>query len=436
MSVIIYGVRPYGRVDAHGGEHAQTSFFHLWFVPLIPTSSFWVTHETVDGAAGYSIDMHGKSVLAGYIRMWGPVAAIGTMIAGLTGSPLFLGFSLFAIALTVWSWTWRNLRGEAALRRSDFNLVAFGTRCDPKHLPDELRIAFKRNLDDRWNELKPDRTPNEIARHGTKNANEAIVAYGLLRLAAVMRGRAGKDEDADADRILAGAHTALAVGEGPYREGVQAAPATGSLASVVSAMAVAQGALTGMSREARAEQLARQKRRSRWQLVGLVAATLFALPAGIMLFVESVRPINEVTLAELRSSHPPLEHSVRVTCDAVEEPIWEEVDSRGNPTHRIAMCVMGKYLLPLRLEVEEPMPTSTFEGKLRAVSENLLWVRDGLRHEPVLDARSLDVYMDDTDPGERIFIGIVGLALALAIPVLWGLWFRARRRRKAELAAL
>src|SRR5258705_7313002 len=72
VSVIIYGVRPYGTVEAHGGEHAETHFFHIWFVPLIPTSSHWITQRTHEGSRGYSIDMHAKSVLAGYLRVWGP----------------------------------------------------------------------------------------------------------------------------------------------------------------------------------------------------------------------------------------------------------------------------------------------------------------------------------------------------------------------------
>ena len=93
------------------------------------------------------------------------------------------------------------------IRRSDFNLVAFGTRCEPHRMSDELKSEFKTALDTRWNALKPDRSPNDIARHGTKDAKAAIVAYGLLRLAGAMRGRAGREEDADADRILDGAHT-------------------------------------------------------------------------------------------------------------------------------------------------------------------------------------------------------------------------------------
>ena len=78
MSVIIYGVRSYGRVDAHAGEHAQTKFFHIWFAPLVPVGSWWVTPT-----GGHSIKPNLKSIAAGYLRIWGLIATIGLLTAGL-----------------------------------------------------------------------------------------------------------------------------------------------------------------------------------------------------------------------------------------------------------------------------------------------------------------------------------------------------------------
>jgi hypothetical protein len=434
VSVIIYGVRPYGTVDVHGGEYAETSFFHIWFVPLVPTSSHWITGKTADGSTGYSIDMYGKSVLAGYSRVWGPAIALGAFVAGTGGNPIMLLISALAIALTAWSWTWRNVRSEAAKRRSDFNLVAFGTRCEPRRMTHELQAAFKSTLDKEWNERKPDRSPNEIARHGTKDAHEAVIAYGLLRIAGAMRGRDGREEDADADRILDGAHSTLAVGEGPYREGVQQSM-TGSLATVVQSMAVAQEAMRESAPQARAERLVQQKRRSRKQLVGLILATPFALGA-VALFVQAVTPTRDVTISELRSMKPPTGRTVRVTCDSVHGPLWEEIDNHGRGGDRVALCVLGQYALPVLLDSDTAVPSSVVEGKLREINDNALWVRDGLRKDADLDAHSLDVFVDSSDPHEKIFLGIFGLGIALAVPVLWVLWFRARKRRKAEAATL
>ncbi|HEY5944896.1 MAG TPA: hypothetical protein VIV40_05365 [Kofleriaceae bacterium] len=435
MSVIIYGVRPYGTVEAHGGEHAQTQFFHIWFAPLIPTGSYWITgRDGSTGQRGYSIGLHGKSVLAGYARVWGPIAALGTFVAGLDGNPLLLLISALAIALTVWTWTWRSVRGEPAQRRSDFNLVAFGTRCEPRRMGKELLGAFKRALDDRWHARKPDRTPNDIARHGTKDANEAIIAYGLLRIAAVVRGRAGREEDRDADRILEGAHSTLAFGEGPYREGVQEAPVSGSLAHVVKGMAVAHEVTADSSPEARAERATQQKRRSRKHLAGLILATPIALGMGAM-FVHNMLPTRDVTIKELRATHPPTGRSVRVTCDSVEEPLWEELDSRGRTEHRITMCVLGQYLLPVQLDSDSAVPTKVIEGELREVTPRLVWVREGLSREPELEVRTVDVFVDASrSPYEKIPMDIFALAFVLGVPALWVLWFRARRRRKAEAA--
>jgi hypothetical protein len=432
VSVIIYGVRPYGIVESHGGEYAQTSFFHLWFVPLIPTGSFWVTNETEEGKAGYAIDMHAKSVIAGFARVWGPVAALASFGAGMAGNPIMLLVSALAIALTAWTWSWHSVRGEAARRRSDFNLVSFGTRCEPHRMANELLASFKAALDARWNELKPDRSPNEVARHGTKNANEAIVAYGLLRVAAATRGRAGREEDADADRILDGAHSTLATGEGPYRGGVQEPTITGSLSMIVSAMAAAQQLLVTQSPQARAQRLAKAKRRSRWQALGLVLATPTAF-SGVLMFRDAIRDTQDVTLKQLRAMSPPLGRTVRVTCDAVQAPVFVE-EVRSKARSRIAMCELGNYLLPVQLDADDARPTKIVKGELKRVHERLLWVRDGLSQEPELEARTLDVYIDASDPHEKLFIGIFGLGIACALPLLWWLWFRARRRRLAEAA--
>jgi hypothetical protein len=142
-----------------------------------------------------------------------------------------------------------------------------------------------------------------------------------------------------------------------------------------------------------------------------------------------VRPTRDVTISELRSIHAPTGRTVRVTCDSVEGPLWEEVDTHGKAGDRVAICVLGQYALPVLLDHDTAMPAKTVEGELREINENMLWVRDGLRADAELDAHSLEVFVDSSDPHERIFVGIFGLAFALGLPVLWVLWFRARKRR-------
>ena len=72
--IVIYGTRHYGVVDERGGEYALTRFAHIYWLPLFPVGSMWVTRTTEDGYRGHTIGLSGKSVLAGYARVWGPIA--------------------------------------------------------------------------------------------------------------------------------------------------------------------------------------------------------------------------------------------------------------------------------------------------------------------------------------------------------------------------
>ena len=439
MSVIIYGVRDYGRVDAHAGEHAQTKFFHIWFAPLIPVGSSWVTPT-----GGHSIKPNLKSIAAAYLRIWGVVATIGLLSAGLqqlgakslAGTGMLIAAACFA-ALTAWSWTWRNLRGAAAQRRSDFNYVAFGTRCEPSRRFAAERAELKRNLDRRWNERAPSRNPNEVAAHGASDAGEAVLAYGLLRLSAIDRGKAGASDGVDADRILHGQHTSPSVDDGPYRAGVRSptdAKTAAGLADLVSAHAAATRPVVIANAPDRAWELRRAKRRSRLHFAGLVLLTMTAL-GGVGLFVSSLLPTLKITLKEVRSANPPKTRVVELTCDAIEAPLWEEYNDRRTTTARIAMCQLGRYYVPVKFPATGELPSRVVTGKLYEITGRELWVREGLRTEPELEAQTTDLYIDATQDRDW-GVGAFGLALALATPVLWVLWFRARRRRKATERAL
>lgn len=435
VAVILYGLRNYGRVDAHAGEYAQTRFFHLWFAPLFPTGSSWVTGPRADGTNAHAIKLEPRSVAAGYLRVWGPLVAIGNLGAGATAGATGAGAAHWIVAaiatlLTAWSWSFRNLRGAAAIRRSDFNLVAFGTRCEPKRLLAPHRLAVKRALDRRWTERAPSRSPNEVAAHGAADTAEAVLAYGLLRLSAIERGRAGASDGADADRLLAGHHEAPATDDGPYRAGVSAPldPATGpGLAELVQQRAAA-ATVGAVAAPAHSYERGRLRRRSRQQFAGLVVLTLAAF-GGVLAFAMSLRPTLAVGLAELQSMHPPLTRRVSLTCDAIDAPRWTETDRHGEPTARIAMCHLGKWLLPLKLGVDGAVPRTVVTGKLYEVDDRHAWVRDGLREDVQTDAKSLDVYVDTTRGDSDRVAGVFGLALAIGTPVLWVLWFRARRRR-------
>lgn len=434
MPVIIYGVRDYGRVDAHAGEHAQTSFFHVWFAPLFPVGSSWVTGPRPDGTNAHGIRLHAKSIAATYLRIWAPIIGVSCLSAGLGKlhvAPLIAAAILFM--LSAWSWTWRTLRGSAAIRRSDFNFVAFGTRCDPSRMFAPHRAVVKKDLDRRRAERSPKRSPNEVAQHGAADAAEAVLAYGLLRLSAIERGKAGASDGCDAERILAGEHEASATTEGPYRAGPAAqtdAATQAALAALVEQRAAEAVQRPGWIKIDQDEDRRRAKRKSRWQLAGLVFLTLAAV-GGTLAFVASLQPTREVSIKELRGIRPPHGRIVTATCDRIDEPVWFETDKQGRTVSQIAMCYLGQYAVPIKLAADDTVPTRVITGKLREVNDRLVWVSKGLRTEPGLEARTLDVFIDATDTSDLV-AGAMGLSLLIITPVLWVLWFRARRRQFAR----
>lgn len=75
--ILFYGVRQYGRIDEQAGTYVATQFAHLWFVPLFPVRSHLVLGEGGDGRFnGIAIPLSGRSVAAGYLRIWGPILTL------------------------------------------------------------------------------------------------------------------------------------------------------------------------------------------------------------------------------------------------------------------------------------------------------------------------------------------------------------------------
>jgi len=178
---VIYGTAFYGQVDSHGGQHQLTKFFHIYYVPLLPVDTMWVTQDAGRGYNGHAVQMSGRSVLAGYARVWGPIAATAAVVTGSPASMLAAG--AFA-ALTAWTWKWRALRGARERRRSDFHLRAFGTRCDPLRMEEGLASVLQAHVAERWAQVSDGNTPEDVARLGAANPGQAVLAYASLRLAA------------------------------------------------------------------------------------------------------------------------------------------------------------------------------------------------------------------------------------------------------------
>ena len=439
MAVIIYGSHEYGKVDEHAGEYAVTRFFHLWWLPLFPTGSTWIAGRTSEGAYGHGIKLHGKSVLAGYLRVWGPLVALGNAIAVLETPGLGHAIAtLVSIALVAWTWSWRSLRTERARRRSDFNFVAFGVRCEPRRMRPEQRALVKRDLEARWQAQKPDGSPNDVARHGAKDPAQAVLAYGLLRLAAAERGRAGAAEDGEADAILDGTQVPSGIVDGPYRGAQTAAtgsaPSGATLADLVEVRLAERVAANPDLVPTKADLETQFKRKRRRYRLGLGVATFMSLGA-IVPVAMALQPTIDVGITELRAVKPPTTRLVRVDCSAIDGPLWEETTSRGRSTAAYSMCTVGRYLLPIKHEVGETLAPGIIEGKLSWIDTNALWVREGLATEPELEARSLDVYLDTDGKSDRVFSAFIGALFVLGTPLLWVAYRRWRRRMLAAIAA-
>lgn len=216
--IVIYGTRHYGQVDSHDGEYAVTRFAHVYWLPLFPVGSAWITDGTNDDLRGHKVRISGRSIAAGYARVWGPIATIAAIATGGLGGLVTAGV---AAAMTGWSWSWWRLRDARELRRSDYHLLAFGTRCDPLRMPRDLIDALRPSLEQRWSQVSDGRTPDDVARFGGANPAQSVLAYAMLRLAArtAPGEHAAKARDAS-DRILdalAGTDASSLLEGGPYR---------------------------------------------------------------------------------------------------------------------------------------------------------------------------------------------------------------------------
>ncbi len=70
--MIVAGTRLAGKVDESRTGFVATRFIHVWAVPLIPLSTWFVTE-----AGARPLPFSFKSMLVGYVRGWSVAAALG-----------------------------------------------------------------------------------------------------------------------------------------------------------------------------------------------------------------------------------------------------------------------------------------------------------------------------------------------------------------------
>jgi hypothetical protein len=429
MSVAIYGRKSFGRVHAHDGEFADTQFVHVNLVPLIPLRSVWVTLDAGNTERlGFPIKVHLWSVVAAYLRVWAPVVALIVFVA--SGATAALAAAGGLVALSAWSWTWRSRRGELARRRSDFDRVALGSRCDPAWMTAALRDKLARGLTAQLSKRDDARPPDDVARFGARDLDEAVLAYGLLRVAGARSGAAR----AAADRLLSSSFETLPSEGGPYRE--QVASSVPELGAAISAAARAHAEAARLRARAARIELAPSWYERPWvQLIGLATLTVIASAMVVIRVVGLVLPRVVDDQALLRD--PSVDRFVTVRCDRVPDEGWDVLNG-SKLVKRLTLCECGGHTLPVLSVADEPIDGATLLGELRELprhgSPKEPWV-GLLRGNAELKHRLYGVYLY-RNPLDRRFSAAFAVLLTAGAAVGWVLWLRAfRSRRRARVTA-
>lgn len=117
--IIVWGTKLYGKVDEiEGVGYVATQFGHLFWLPLIPFQSFFVTRDGKHDFDGVPIGLNLKSVLAGYGRVFSVLFILGGLGAlnalynphevldaeKIRSAKIGIGLGLFSIPLCIASY--------------------------------------------------------------------------------------------------------------------------------------------------------------------------------------------------------------------------------------------------------------------------------------------------------------------------------------------
>nr|HEX4315276.1 hypothetical protein [Kofleriaceae bacterium] len=407
-----FGERLYGHVDEDDyGEHANTTFFHVWYLPIIPLRSWWFKQ-----GKAHPIALHGKSIASVYLRLWAVIAALLAVATGTVAGFVVAGA---LAALSAWSWTWRR-RPAAHRRRGDLDGQAFGLRCGADRLSDAHRAQSKVLLEARWEQRGGGRSPEDVATHGARSADEAVLAYGLLRLAALERGGAdGAAANAAADAVMRGDFDPKD-GAGPYREaaapGAPDAPADAAREQEI----VDRMRLAAVNASMRAREPRPMNTKLAVGLLSACTASAIAIAAALALPVLSVRHATAADLTTWNAGE-----LIAVDCVKVEYGPHVPVTDRDEDPAAVrsdTQCELigdasGK-MLAVTWQHQEPRPS--FTGVIEV----------GAPRDPyAAPFYPVHVRVDD-----KVFNHLAGATFALIVALALWVGFAIRRGRHARAA--
>lgn len=419
--------RTYGRVDEHDGEYIETEFTRLGSlpIPLLPGRSYWIVDDRGTARMGFRIRLDARSVAAAYLRIWAPAIAIAVLVLG--GSSLATAIAVALFGLSAWSWTWWP-RDAAERRRSDFDRAALGSRCDPARMTDQMHQRLADELATRASADADPRSPDDVVRFGARTVDEALRAYGLLRLTDARDPRPpGSLQLFHGIERRISAVRQLRRRASPYRDRLAADTLDlwTTLSDSVQASAGEHRAAPPGSRAVPAPAVALPgfvRQPWLWFAV-LVVSTVVS---GVALSgAETPRPAPRRALARPPApelprgmprlvsreelAQPPMGEYIRVPCDAVQ-------NSDSGPLREVTLCVVGPHILAVTGGNRRHDIGRVLLGHLEPLPDDPSpdWVH-ALRDQMLRDPRSYHVYLqrmsygDDTheeldhqDDGSRI----------------------------------
>ena len=158
--VIVYGTRFYGKVRACGRSFLGTQFLHIYYVPLIPIGTHLILEEHGDGSyKGIKSAFSFKSMMAAYLRVWGPLAVIAAVCIGIAAiddvsdEPLamalvggFTGVVVLALLIgTILGWAVIGKLSIEEKKQRAVYALHLGYHVDPADMG-ETRQAFRDGL--------------------------------------------------------------------------------------------------------------------------------------------------------------------------------------------------------------------------------------------------------------------------------------------------
>ncbi|MYM31605.1 hypothetical protein GTP58_25060 [Duganella sp. CY15W] len=159
--LFIWGKRTYGAADKVGNVSVKTMFGHFWYLPLFPKTSYYV--EAKSGKAFELNGLRWRSVLFGYLRVWGAVCAVIAFLharseEGTAALPAYLLCAL-ATAAVIGSYFYDRKTQREEVRQLRLSMEKnFGVALDPyeclESLQQEITAKAQANsvaqLDEDW----------------------------------------------------------------------------------------------------------------------------------------------------------------------------------------------------------------------------------------------------------------------------------------------